>query len=459
MQRPTIALLGAEHLDEELRSRVLHGFRVLAETLGLVVVQGPADLSVGYGVLGDISLERGLKARNSQTPAPQPEFVTTPFGRSLPMFHPSAAGKIDLVGEVFEWSSGLHELSVETFDAHGRVPAASTLPVHAGLDPKVAWANRLIDEFADMVVAERPSIEAHLARRGETAVAISHDLDYYRRGPMDDVNRIVRGSIAAARRGDWATVQRILAMAAKHRHRVGEMFDTVDDLIALDESYGVEASWVLIPRKAHFRDANYELDDIVGLVDRLRGDVDIAVHGSYSSLLPSSNLEEEYDRMRRLGLTVSGGRQHWLRYNGIELFRVLERCGATWDSSAAYSDRVGFRHGFATPFWLYDPFARRSLEVLQVPLVLMDMAIDGLARAGGDWFKESEAVLAELENVRGAAVSVLWHDTVFNGTQIHPPIVDYYRTLLERRYRWKSLSALADEWCKRGQLFDQRRVA
>lgn len=459
MRRPTIALVGTEVLSEELRPRVLHGFRVLAETVGLSVVDGPADVTVGYGTAGDLSVEPTLTVRNSKVPAPIPQMVATAHGEQLPAFHPSPTGQIDPIAEVFEWSSGLHELSVDERDAYGKIPTRHTLPFHAGLDPKVAWANRVSDDFARQVLTMYPALEGALPRRGRACVAISHDLDFYRRGWKDDLNRIARGSLAAARRRDWATVGRIASLVVKHRHRVGSEFETIEDLLELDAAHDVEPTWVVIPRRAHFRDANYELGDITELLDRLRGEVDIAVHGSYTSLLPPSKLEEEYGHLRDLGLEITGGRQHWLRFDGVELFRALERVDATWDSSVAFSDCVGFRNGFATPFHMYDPFARRTLEVLQVPLVLMDMAIDEVWRAGGDWLGDSKAVLAELEHIRGAAVSVLWHDTVFNGTQTSPAIVDFYRHILEQGYRWSSLSRLANEWLDRSELVEERWVA
>ena len=149
---------------------------------------------------------------------------------------------------------------------------------------------------------------------------------------------------------------------------------------------------------------------------------------------------------RGAGVSVTGGRQHWLRYAGLELFAALEEAGATWDSSAAYSDRVGFRHGMASPYRLWDPVEEQTIPILQIPLVIMDMSLDALLRGGANWRPPAEAVLSELGQVRGAGASILWHDTVFSGLQTDPGIVDFYSEVLAQPFTWKSLSDMAAGW-------------
>jgi hypothetical protein len=443
---PSVSLRLRAGTDPIIEGRLAHALAVVADVLGLRVVDGPADLTVGWGTTADLQLPAGLQLRDRRVPAPAPVWIDRGNGRRLPAFHPASDGALDHLAEVFEWTSGLHELAVLDRDAVGRIASRDTLPIRAGLDPTVAWASRIIDDFAERILAVRPEFEAVIARTGEPVVALSHDLDFYGRGSADAVRRVARAILAAARRRDAATVRRILAIVAREPHRVGRRLATVEPLVDLDAAHGVEATWVVIPRREHRRDANYELDDIVDVVAWLDDVADVAVHGSYTSLDGTTRLGDEYAAMRAAGVPVTGGRQHWLRFAGLELFAALEAAGATWDSSVAYSDRVGFRHGMASPYRMWDPVEERTIPVLQIPLVMMDMSLDSLQRSGADWRRPAEAVLRELGQVRGGGASILWHDTVFSGLQTDPGIVDFYRDVLAQPFTWRSLSAVAAGW-------------
>lgn len=452
---PVVALVVGPDVDPVVKARVEHAMRTVADALGLRMSDqntGPdntdrnhVDISVGYGADADVRIEPGLVQRPAQVEAPQPVMIEGATGR-LPAFHPANDGSLDYLAEVFEWISGWHELSVVERDDVGRIPSGSSLPIHAGLDPTVAWASRIINEFGMQLVAARPELKEWMdGRVAVTQIAASHDLDFFCRNSGDVPRRLGRSVLAAARRRDIKTITRTARMFLQAPHRIAQRLDTVAEVVALDQANGVAATWVVIARRAHRRDANYELEDLTELLVELDEVSDLAVHGSYTSLEAPGRLAAEYEALRAAGYEVTGGRQHWLRYRNGDLFQELIAAGATWDSSAAYSDRVGFRHGMASPYLLWDPIAERPLPLLQIPLVMMDMALDAMLRAGQAWEDDAHKVLGELERSPGTACSVLWHDTVFSGVQTDPAIVDLYRDLISRPFQWRSLPAIASD--------------
>jgi peptidoglycan/xylan/chitin deacetylase (PgdA/CDA1 family) len=222
-------------------------------------------------------------------------------------------------------------------------------------------------------------------------------------------------------------------------------------VLALEAAHGVRSTWNVITRHGHSRDADYSIDDpqVRDLLDRLADTGhEVGVHGSYTSATTPGALAEEYGALAAIGHRATGGRQHWLRWNGAGLFDELVAAGATWDSSAGWPDRIGFRHGMATPFVPYDPVADRPVGIVEVPLIVMDVALDRLARGGVCIGEATERVLDEVRRHRGG-VSVLWHDTVFGDTQVRPGIATLYRTLLERGDTWTTSSELVERWAAR----------
>lgn len=156
-----------------------------------------------------------------------------------------------------------------------------------------------------------------------------------------------------------------------------------------------------------FRAAHYEARAIADLISRLTtAGCEIGLHG-IDAWLDVSKGHEELDEIRRLtGSADVGVRMHWL-YHNHQSPVVLEKAGASYDSTIGYNDTVGYRAGTTQ---VYRPL--EASRLLELPLHVMDTALfypDYLDLSPQD----AKVVLGRLADNAvqfGGCLTVNWHD-------------------------------------------------
>jgi len=127
--------------------------------------------------------------------------------------------------------------------------------------------------------------------------------------------------------------------------------------------------------------------------------------GLHKSTLPTS-FETEIQRMD----TVGPNRHHFLRIDNPASFRQMEAAGITSDSSIGFPYHMGFKNSFGMPFFPFDLEKKKSTNVLEIPLHIMDgmFAIKD-KQSENQAFKEiTDFIEANKEN---AIISILWHNS------------------------------------------------
>jgi hypothetical protein len=150
---------------------------------------------------------------------------------------------------------------------------------------------------------------------------------------------------------------------------------------------------------------------------------EIGVHGSYTSLDEPDGLAAEFGRFREQGFEPAGTRQHWLRFTLDRLIPEVEKCGALYDSSLGWADRIGFRAGACFAYPPYDFEHERPAGFLEIPLIVMDQALLSMNGAS--------ELLAVSRKYGWGGVSFLWHPTAFGGGQLPQEIGRAFWKLLD----------------------------
>ena len=69
---------------------------------------------------------------------------------------------------------------------------------------------------------------------------------------------------------------------------------------------------------------------------------------------------------------VTGVRYHYLRALYHETLPLLEQAGFTYDTTMAFAEHEGFRCGCSFPFRPYSLAEERPLDLVELPLAVMD---------------------------------------------------------------------------------------
>ena len=215
-----------------------------------------------------------------------------------------------------------------------------------------------------------------------------------------------------------------------------------DEVMALEEEFGVRSSFYFLNEKRLFRDkgprdwvnpeswklftGRYRVDDdeIADVIRRLdRGGWEIGLHGSYESYDDRERLRREKAVLERvLGDDVIGGRQHYLRLDRPTTWKHQRAIGLRYDATLGSNDGYGFdgRYDVIRPF--DDAFVAFPLTVMERPHVESADTID-------EAWRECRRLLVEADE-NDAIMTVLWHPLYFNDDEF-PGYTDIYERMIE----------------------------
>jgi len=256
------------------------------------------------------------------------------------------------------------------------------------------------------------------------AVALTHDVDSVRRWTRIGIrgaaarlkDDVLRGRVREAAREATG-----LALAPVHRLRGTDPNWRFDRIVTEARRRGASGStFFVLGGHADPHDGSAP-----EMYDRLRpalvetlvdADAEVALHGSYRAADEASLLAEEKRRLESLGARPDGQRFHYLRIDPHRNLRAVADVGLAYDSSLAFPDAIGFRAGIARPFRPWDFEQERPLDLVEIPLAVMDVTLAERRYLGlsprAAW-RQLEWLLDQAAE-RGTAFAILWHPDRFD---------------------------------------------
>ena len=325
----------------------------------------------------------------------------------------------DIVASSFYFLSHWQEIVAPREDAHGRSPGqdhTSHKPGHLG--------RPVVDDYLHMLELALDRASREMGKEfhrtslwpdeREFAVALTHDVDWIRKfTPRYFLSLPVR---PRKLRRDWAQL-------ARHLRGAKDPYDTVEDIVALEKAYQSTSTFFFLTARRHPFDgkllsASYPpiTPRIAALCKWIGGEGwEVGLHGSYLSIDQLAYLREEKESLGMVA-KVQGARQHYLRVDVEKTLRIMEAVGLRYDTSLGYNERVGFRAGFSFPYHPYCVAEDRPFNVLEIPLAVMDAALDGEGLCDREALEKSLSIL-EAVRTSGGCCAVLWHNNIFDTAQ------------------------------------------
>jgi peptidoglycan/xylan/chitin deacetylase (PgdA/CDA1 family) len=352
----------------------------------------------------------------------------------------------DDLAEAFFHLARIEELSGRK-DEHGRFAAASSC-----LDPLDPPLERL---------RRRLGLEPPSWRGARFAIALTHDVDV----PWRWTGRAVRGTAArlkahalAGRRSAALREVRALAGYPLHRLRGTDPNWRFEAILEAERERDASSTFFVLAGHSDGHDgASPEMYDRLRprLVETiLAHGGEVGLHGTYRASRDSALLGAEARTLAALGAEVHGQRYHYLRVDPHSNLAPLPALGLRYDTSLGFSDAAGFRAGIAQPFRPWDLEADSALELVEIPLVAMDVTLGEDRYLGLSAREAARPLLALLDFAaeQGGGFSVLWHTDRFDRATAQGWDELYWRFLDAVRERGGvclsagELAAAADVW-------------
>jgi hypothetical protein len=417
-------------VSDLVRKRITYALRVFAAIFDHRIVEGAPGQEAICCTYGNVAPRKDGDKR-FQIPAlyrPSRDFATkrlsgrTYAGEDFYLLYgvDTPTNNPDWLGEIFEWLSSSHELSLTRRDPLGRIDYADTIFSQQEISPRKPHATMLMAWLENCLrngssVEELPKAPSPVPSVDHIVVC-SHDIDFHYTNKISVLVRTFKNLGISFRlyrsksffRSNLQMIAQVLA-----GNRVG---DYLPRLLEACEKCGISSTMFVVAGGKHRRDPNYHLEDISAslLEARSRG-FTLSLHGSYGSIVEEATLAPETSRFEAvLRSRPLGNRQHWLRFDKHEkLFNAIESAGLVYDSSLGFPEMPGFRNGASFAFPPYDFLNEKPHEFLEIPLVLMDGSVEAASRnLHEDPQNLTDEILRASRRWAWGGVAALWHNPV-----------------------------------------------
>ncbi len=294
-------------------------------------------------------------------------------------------------------------------DEHGRFRAEWSC-----LDPLDPPLERLRRKLGVATPDDRPRF----------TIALTHDVDtpwrWTRIGLRGAAARL-KQNVRHARLGPAVRETTGLATVPLHRLRGTDPNWRFEQILAEERRRGATGSSFYVIASHHDPHDGAAADAYSRLRPRLvetllEAGGEVGLHGSYAAADDPARLAAEKHKLEALAGPITGHRYHYLRVDPLRNLAPLVDVGLRYDTTLGFPDALGFRAGIARPFRPWDFEREEPLDLIEVPLAVMDATL-AEERYLGLAAKRAEPQLMQLLDRAaefGGAFAVLWHPDRFD---------------------------------------------
>lgn len=218
----------------------------------------------------------------------------------------------------------------------------------------------------------------------------------------------------------------------KFRGQAYSPYRNFSEIMNLEARYGGKSSFYFITAEADPVRFRYNIEDIASDLGKI-SDMgwEVGLHGGYYSYKNPEAIKTEKKRLEdALGKKVIGYRNHYLRFKIPDSWEILANAGFSYDSTFGLVDSVGFRNGMCHPFKPYNLKEKREIEILEIPLIIMDTTLFTQMHLDFNQAWECTKTLIDKVEKLNGVITLLWHNLVF-GCSFRKAWVKLYQKTLE----------------------------
>lgn len=331
----------------------------------------------------------------------------------LPLLFPTkeaAAIPFDIFSSIFFMLSRWEEYPEGPRDALGRFAGKSSMAYRKGFihRPVVQeWASFLENSLREHYPGWKKTIKAY---RFQPTFDVDQAWAYRYKSPFLQLGGILRDALKA----DFKVLQLRRDVLAGKRE---DPFFTFADIETWHRKTDTDPIFFfhLGDYGAFDKNISYKTPIWRELIRRLDGAHQTGLHPSWKAGSDPAQLAHEIERYAQItGKYPVISRQHYLRLNFPQTYRMLLDHGIETDYSMGYADVPGFRAGISIPFPWYDLEREQTTPLMIFPFAVMDVTLKQyLKLKPADGLKVALA-LRERVKAQGGVFSTLWHNSSFS---------------------------------------------
>lgn len=413
-------------VDAERRVRARYVFGQLAKMVGVSLTfasTGGGTRRIWYGPR---SAERQDAIQILSDPLPWEDTLPMLVDGRFPdkcMEHRSGSVVfgIDILQIVWELLTCQDERTSPEADEHGRFPAHAYRLQKLGLlgFPVVeAVAEHFRAALCAAALVSAEELERARSWRGHRwALCLTHDVDYVEAKYWTHYLNLTRTALAHALCGKPRLAGRSISRLLNVAQAKEDPFWCFPGWVEMESSHDCRSTFFFRSHRHRLTREGRCYDITASRVRTLLGSLveggwEVGLHAGYRTYQRPDRLAAERALMESVtGRPVVANRTHYLRARIPAHWEALEAAGFEMDSTIGSSHVTGYRAGTGAPFVTWESFQRGRKPVLELPLIIMDCALDQKLNgsAGVDGIVAACRPYFQLASRFQSVVTILWH--------------------------------------------------
>ena len=331
---------------------------------------------------------------------------------------PSKIEELDIFAACFFMLTRWEEYVNKNRDYHDRFPAYESLAYKQGfLDRPI------VNEYAEELKNKLLKLDNNLKFKTHNFnLILTHDVDSllkytsFKSGIREIIGAIVK------KKDIKLAISNILQKIKVSLGIQKDPFDTFDWLMDKSEALGLKSRFYFMSGGVTKYDNRYKIDESKALevIEKIkkRGHI-IGFHPSYNAYNNFEQFKKEKDLLEKtVGLKITEGREHYLRFEVPTTWQIWEDNGMLVDSSCGYADKEGFRCGTCYEYSVFNILTRKKLNLKERPLIVMEGSFITYQPniKPTEMEKKIKYLINQVKQYNGNFV-FLWHNSSFNTAQ------------------------------------------
>ena len=331
---------------------------------------------------------------------------------------PSKIEELDIFAACFFMLTRWEEYVNKNRDYHDRFPAYESLAYKQGfLDRPIV--NEYVEELKNKLLKLDNNLKF---KTHNFNLILTHDVDSllkytsFKSGIREIVGAIVK------KKDIKLAISNILQKIKVSLGIQKDPFDTFDWLMDKSEALGLKSRFYFMSGGVTKYDNRYKIDESKALevIEKIkkRGHI-IGFHPSYNAYNNFEQFKKEKDLLEKtVGLKITEGREHYLRFEVPTTWQIWEDNGMLVDSSCGYADKEGFRCGTCYEYSVFNILTRKKLNLKERPLIVMEGSFITYQPniKPTEMEKKIKYLINQVKQYNGNFV-FLWHNSSFNTAQ------------------------------------------
>lgn len=280
----------------------------------------------------------------------------------------------DLPASVFFMISRWEEAAIKDKDDHGRFPGGLSLAVKHGFIKRP-----VVDEYITLLRDLIKKLDTSVSFSGHTPqVIITCDVDSFEKFSSGKTLKMFAGHLIK-RFDPFLFISDIIKYTGKTFFGAKDPYLTFERILSIAEKLGTKpVFFILTSPEGPYSDGWFTASVAHSNLFRAYKEkgAEIGLHYGYFSLLNEKNIiVEKAELENRYNIKAERGRAHFLQFDVMSSFDILEKAGIKEDYSLGYSRYAGFRYGTGRAFRPWNFIRKCEFKIIEHPLIVMDTTL------------------------------------------------------------------------------------